>query len=85
MPKRRKYSKDVEYYVTGRKKVVAKSTKGVSDFLAITHEDNPTFTIRQLKALITDSSRYILDPEAVAVLDAHIDAGYGDQIPKWRY
>lgn len=85
MPKFPKNHKDIEYYVPRRKKRIAGSTQSTSDFLAIVHMDNPTFTIRQLRELITDRTRYILYPEAVEVLDAHIKAGYGDHIPTWRY
>lgn len=84
VPKYSKKHKDVEYYVPGRKRRVAGSTKAVSDFLAIVHNDNPTFTIRELRELITDQSRYIIDQEAVEVLDAHIKAGYGEVIPEWE-
>ena len=75
---------DVEYYAPKRKRPVAGSTKATSDFLAVVHEQHPTCTIRQLRDLLTDKTRYILEPEAVAVCDAHIKAGYGDVIPHWR-
>lgn len=84
MPKYPKNHKDVEYYVSGRKKRIAGSTRAVSDFLALIHEENPDMTIRQIKELITDSSRYILNAEAVEVLDAYIEAGYGGCIPSWK-
>lgn len=84
MPKRPKNQKDVEYYVPGRKKSITGSTRATSDFLAIVHSINPTFTIRQLRELIADRSRYIFEPEAAEVLDAHIKAGYGEHIPDWR-
>ena len=84
MPKYPKNHKDAEYYVSGRKKRVAGSTIAVRDFLALIHEENPELTIRQIKELITDRSRYIINMEAVEVLDAHINAGYGDIIPSWK-
>ena len=84
MPKFPKNYRDVEYFVSGRKRRVAGSTKAVSDFLMLIHEENPTFTIRQLRELITDKSKFIVDLEAVEVLDAHIKAGYGDLIPSWK-
>lgn len=84
MPKYPKNHKDVEYFVAGRKKRVAGSTRAVSDFLALVHEENPTLTIRQLRELITDKSRYIENVDAIAVLDAHIKAGFGDVIPSWK-
>jgi len=37
MPKYPKNYKDVEYYVPGRKRRIAGSTKAASDFLAIVH------------------------------------------------
>ncbi len=85
MPRYPKNHADVEYYVPGRKRRVAGSTKATSDFLAIVHLDNPTATISQLREIITDKSKYIISPDAVAVLDAHIKAGCGDHIPNWRY
>lgn len=85
MPRYPKNHKDVEYFVPGRKRRVAGSTKATSDFLAIVHEENPTATIAQLREIITDKTRYIRSPEAVEVLAAHIAAGYGDHIPDWRY
>ena len=85
MPKYPKNHKDVEYHVPGRKRRIAGSTKAASDFLAIVHEENPTATIAQLREIITDKTRYIREPEAVAVLVAHIAAGYGDHVPNWRY
>lgn len=84
MPKYPKNHKDVEYYVPGRKKRISGSTRFASDFLAAMHQDHPAFTIRQLRELISDRSRYIPDPEAIEVLDAHIRAGYGDLVPEWR-
>lgn len=80
-----KNHKDVEYLVPGRKRRVAGSTRATSDFLAIVHEENPTATISQLHALITDKTRFLRNPEAVQVLEDHIAAGYGDHIPNWRY
>lgn len=84
MPKRRRYSLGTDYYVPGRKRPVAESTVAAGYFLEIVHQDNPTATISQLREIITDKTRFITDPEAVAVLDAHIKAGYGDHIPNWR-
>lgn len=75
---------DVEYYVPGRKRRVTGSTKATSDFLAIVHEQNPSATISQLYGILTDRSQWLLNPEAVAVLEAHISAGYGNHIPNWR-
>ena len=84
MPIYPKNHKDVEYFVPGRKRRIAGSTKATSDFLVMVHEDNPTFTIQQLKELITNRTLYILMPDAVEVLDAYIKLGYGDYIPNWR-
>lgn len=83
MPKYPKNHKDVKYYVPRRKTALTGSTKATSDFLAILHEENPDLTISQLRQLLTD--KYIVSPEALAVLDVHIKAGYGDTIPPWRY
>lgn len=84
MPKYPKSHKDVEYYAPGRKRRITGSTRATSDFLALVHADYPNATILQLRALLTDRSRYILEPEAVAVLDAYIAKGYGDHIPNFK-
>ena len=80
---RRNYA-DVEYCVPGRKRCVAGSTVATKDFLVMVHEENPAATIVQLKQIITDKRKFILFPDAVAVLDAHIKAGYGNSVPDWR-
>ena len=85
MTKYPKNHSDIQYYVPGRKRRVAGSTHAISNFLAIVHEENPSATIAQLREIITDKTRYIPVPEAVAVLDAHIAAGYGGCVPDWRY
>ena len=85
MAKRPKTCMDVVYHVPKRKRPVTGSARATSDFLALVHIDNPTLTIQQLKELITDRTRFLFAPEAVAVLDAHIAAGYGNYIPEWRY
>lgn len=84
MPKYPRNYADVEYHVPGRKRRVAGSTKAVSDFLVIIHEENPAATIEQIKAIISDRQKYIPNYDAIAVLDAHIQAGYGGYIPNWR-
>lgn len=84
MPKYPKSHKDVEYYAPGRKRRITGSTRVTSDFLALVHADYPNATILQLRALLTDRSRYIFEPEAVAVLDAYIAKGYGDHIPNFK-
>ena len=84
MPKYQRNHVDVEYYVPGRKRRVAGSTKPTSDFLVMIHQQHPTATIRQMYAIITDRSQWLPNPEAIAVLKAHISAGYGGYIPDWR-
>lgn len=84
MPKYPKKYKDIEYYVPGRKRPIAGSTRATYDFLVVVHENNPTLTIKQLCELITDRSKYIFQPEAMEVLNAYIKAGYGDCVPTWR-
>ena len=84
MPKYPKNHKDVLYYVKGKKRPISGSTKSTSDFLAIVNQDNPNMTISELKDLITNKDLYILNPEAVKVLDDHINKGYGDCVPDWR-
>lgn len=84
MPRYPKNFKDVEYYVPGRKRRITGSTKATSDFLTLIHQENPSATIFQLREIITNKTRYITFPEAVAVLDAYIKAGHGGHVPKWR-
>lgn len=84
MPRYPKNHKDVEYYAPGRKHRIAGSTKATSDFLALVHAGHPTATVSQLRALLADRSRYIFEPDAVAVLDAYIAKGYGDLVPRFR-
>lgn len=85
MANRRRHDLKYDYHIPGRKRPVAESTIATGHFLALVHEDNPTLTISQLRELITDKTKFILNPEAVAVLDAHIKAHYGDHVPVWRY
>ena len=69
MPKYRKNFNDVEYRVPGRRRPVAGSTKA---------------TIVELRAILTDRSKWLFNSEAVGVLDAHIRAGFGGAVPNWR-
>ncbi len=84
MPKFPRNHKDVEYYVAGRKKRITGSTVATNDFLVIIHEENPTLTIRQLRELIGDRTKYLHNSEAEEVLEAYINAGHGDHIPTWK-
>ena len=84
MAKHRRSIRDMEHRVADKKRPVAGSSMATSDFLAIIHEQNPTATIAQLRAIITDRSLWLPNPEAIAVLDAHIKAGYSDFVPNWR-
>lgn len=45
MPRYPKNFKSVEYYVRGRKRRIAGSTKATSDFLALVHSEHPAATI----------------------------------------
>lgn len=84
MPKLR--GPDAQYWLhtRKRKKPIAGSTIATMYFLVIVHEEHPTCTISQLRALLTDRTQYIFEPEAIAVLDAYIEAGEGDVIPCWK-
>lgn len=81
MPRYPRGHKDVQYWAPGHKKPITGSTKATSDFLAVVCGEHPEASIGELRALITDRSRYILEPEAVAVLDAYIKCGYGGFVP----
>lgn len=87
MPKRLgNYKGDVEFYppVKNRKKPIAYSTKATSDFLVLVASLNPRMNIRELRDVLTDKEKWILDPDAVKVCDAYIEKGYGDYVPVWR-
>lgn len=55
-----------------------------NDFLVMVHKENSASTKWQLRGLATDRKEYILFPEAVEVLDAHVKNGSGDRVPEWR-
>ena len=59
-------------------------TVATSLFLVAVHEEHPSFTIAQLRELLTDKTKYIWEPDAVAVLDAYIKIGESNMIPNWR-
>ncbi len=84
MPRYPKNFKDVEYRVPGRRRPVTGSTKATRDFLALVHEQNPRATITELRTILTDRSKWLFNPEAGGVLDAHIRAGFGGAVPNWR-
>ena len=84
MSKFPKNFKPVEYFVPGRKRRIAGSTQSTNNFLVIIHNVYPTFTISQLREVLTDRTQWILNPEAIEVLDAHIKVGFGDYVPDWK-
>ena len=67
-----------------RKKPIAGSTIATMDFLVAVHEEYPDYTINQLRALLTDRTKFLPQPEAVAVLDAYIRIGEGEHVPRWH-
>lgn len=69
---RAKLKGDVEWFVPGRKRPIAYSTRATSDLIAVLAEEGGT--IREVQTRIN------YDQEAKAVLQAYIDRGYGDQI-----
>lgn len=77
---------DVEWYSHKgrRKRPLSYSTKATSDFLVIVHQQNPFFTIKQLKELLGDRTKWIYNPDADMILNAYIKAGEGDIVPQWR-
>lgn len=82
------FSCDCHYHVPTKsdkkkEKVIAYSTKAASDFLGLLCEENPNQTICELKKILI--TKYIPDHESIMVLDKHIECGYGDLIPRWRY
>lgn len=61
--------------------MIAGATKATSLFLAILHETYPSFTIDELREVVADRTKYVLNPEAIEVLDVHIKHGYGKYVP----
>lgn len=86
MPKRYGVKGDVEFYSPDKKKKkpIAYSTKATSDFLVLVAAMNPGATVKELREILTDKSKWILNPDAVRVCDAYIEKGHGDYIPQWR-
>lgn len=80
-----KFGLGTDYYVPPRKRRICESTVATSGMLGIICEENPTFTINEIKELLLDETKYIYMPEAIYVLDKHIEKGYGDRIPGWKY
>ena len=74
---------DVIYRVPVRKKPLTRSTKATSDFLAMVHQQYPKETIAELRNRITNRSHYLPNPDAIQILDDHVNAGYGAKIPNW--
>ena len=65
---------DVAWYVNGKKKPIAWSTRATSDLIAVLAEDCDT--VYKLLDCIT------YDVEAVAIIQKYIDLGYGNNDPK---
>lgn len=82
---RKKARKDVHFFlhIKKRKTPIYGTTKATSDFLALVHADNPGMTISQLHRLLTDETKFILEPEAIACLEAYMEAGEQNVIPNW--
>ena len=76
MPRYPKNYKDVEYFVPGRKRRIAGSTVATRDFLAIVHEEHPTATIAQLRAIIT---RIWQNAKADEYTNRIIHEGFGER------
>lgn len=75
MSKRSRRSKgDVEWYMPGRKRPIAYSTKAASDLIVALSQD--CITVQEVYDCIT------YDIEAKNVLKAYIEKGYGNAIAK---
>jgi hypothetical protein len=85
MARKHKTGLGAAFYVPKKKKRFMEATSATARFLGIVCEENPELTIQEIRDLITDKTQYIYNPEAVAVLDAHIKKGYGKCIPNWTY
>lgn len=87
MPKIPKSIKgDVAFYSPNskRKSPIVYSTKATSDFLAIVASMNTDATVQELREILTDKTKWILNTEAVKVCDAYIEKGFGTWVPQWR-
>ena len=71
MPKAR-IKGDVHWFVPGKKKPIAYSTKAVSDLIGLLDEDFETIKD------VYDAVMY--DQEAKEILQKYIDLGYGNEI-----
>ena len=85
MARKHKAGLGAAFYVPKKKKRFMEATSATARFLGIVCEENHTLTIQEIRDLITDKTQYVYNPEAVAVLDAHIKKGYGKCIPNWTY
>jgi len=90
---RRKNYHDVNYIVwskpnlkTKKRKrvVIAHSTEATRLFLEIVCDEHPNITENELFELLKDRRRYIQNPEAIQVVRAHIDKGYGNFIADYK-
>lgn len=75
---------DVEYYVRGRKKPIAYSTKATSDFLVMISKQHPNMTIAEIRKELADSNKWIPNYEAIAVIDKYLEYESEDYIPVFR-
>ncbi len=62
------------YFLPGKKKVIAYSTRAVSDFIDMMAQEYETIID------VYEAINY--DPEAKKILKLYIDAGYGDRIAR---
>lgn len=85
MARKHKVGLGAAFYVPKKKKRFTEATSATARFLGIVCEENPELTIQEIRDLITDKTQYIYNPEAVVVLDAYIEKGYGKYIPRWTY
>lgn len=83
---KKKLRKDVQFFLhtKKRKTPIYGTTKATSDFLALVHADNPEMAISQLHRLLTDETKFIREPEAIACLEAYMQKGEQNVIPNWE-
>ena len=69
MPRTRKKTGHVAWYLPGRKRPVAHSVRAVGDYVDFLSHKHETVTDVQ--------GAVVFDPEAIRILQVYVDAGFG--------
>ena len=87
--RRRKIKGDYAFYSLSktykqRKIPIAWCTKATGDFLVLLHKMHPDEDILSLWVRLCDRTQFIYNPEAIEVLEKHIEYGEGNLVPLWK-